>query len=71
MNSAGQWIQVGSPHLREWLKVIIQGRGDKDEWVTKFKISYTTNGETFKYLEDGRVFEGNSDRNTKVEIKFK
>ena len=65
-----QWIQVGSQTLQDWVKVIIQGRADEDQWVTGFKVSYTTDGKSWKFAEKGKVFEGSFDRSTKVEVDF-
>ena len=39
-----QWIQVGSPLIGDWTKIILQGRGDADQWVETFKVSYTIDG---------------------------
>lgn len=61
-----QWISIGSPFIMKWKKIIIQGRGDEDQWVSGYKVSYTTDGKTFSFVEKGRVFEGNFDRHTKV-----
>lgn len=51
-----QWIQVGSPFIKTWKKLIFQGRGDEDQWVTGFKVSYTIDGKTWKFAEKGRIF---------------
>ena len=66
-----QWIQAGSTQIGMFTQVIIQGRGDEDQWVETFKISYTTNGKTFHWAENGKIYEGSYDRNTKNEIDFK
>ena len=50
--------------------MIIQGRGDYDQWVTKVKISYSLDGKTWKYVDNGKVFDASTDVNTKVRIKF-
>lgn len=45
--------------------MIIQGRGDHDFMMTKFKIQYTLNGNEWIDYEDGKVFEGTPRRNGK------
>ena len=39
--------------------------------MTTLKISYTINGKTRKFVENGKTFQGCLDRNNKVEIEFK
>ena len=51
--------------------MIIQGRGDRDQWVTSFLISYSLNGKYWEYFCDAKIFLGNTDRATKVRINFK
>ena len=56
---------------RYWTSVIIQGRHNSDTWVTSLKISYTINGKKWYPIEDdGKVYEGNTDRTSKVRIAF-
>ena len=49
----------------------MQGRGDADWWVKTIKISYTLNGKTWLNVDDGKIFEANTDRSQKVRINFK
>ena len=42
-------------------KVAIQGRQDGLQWVTAFKISYSTDEKDFQFLE--KVFEWDKKRN--------
>ena len=48
----------------------MQGRGDGNDWVTSVKISYSLNGKDWKFVENGKVFKANSDRNTHKLIPF-
>ena len=41
-----------------------------NEWVTGVKIAFTVNGKFWDYVNDGQVFQGNSDRTTKVRTTF-
>ena len=71
-DDTNQWIQVSTVYqIVDWSSVIIQGRQDQDEWVTAFKVSTSIDGINWKYVEDGRTFKGNTDRNTRVTYKFK
>ena len=67
----GEWIQVSCEEPKYWTEIIIQGRGDIDHWVTSFKIGYTLNGCIWENVEEGKAFDGNNDRNSKVKIRFK
>ena len=33
-------------------------------------MAYTLNGKTWEYVDDGKVFPANTDRNTKVRVQF-
>ena len=46
-NDKGQWIQVNLGKSREVTKVGIQGRQDYAQWVTKYRLSYSTDGQHF------------------------
>lgn len=50
--------------------MIIQGRGEIDEWVTEVKISYSLNGKQWYFLEEDKVYPANCDRHQKVSIKL-
>ena len=50
--------------------MIIQGRGDYPQWTTKLKISYSIDGYEWFDYEDGKVFEGSKDQNTKNRINL-
>jgi len=43
-NDVNQWIQVKFCEVTKVTKVGIQGRYDLDQWVTKFKVSYSLDG---------------------------
>ena len=51
--------------------LIIQGRGDEDQWVKKIKVSTSVDGQVWESVEEGRVFEGSNDRSTKVRVQFR
>jgi hypothetical protein len=49
-NDLGEWIQVSQENPRLWTGVIMQGRGDWDQWVKSIKIAYTLNGKLWDYV---------------------
>lgn len=54
-----------------WAGIVTQGRGDADQWVEEYMVSYTMDGREWTFVERGRRFEGNYDRNTWVRNDFK
>ena len=46
-NNINQWLQVTFPNEVKVTAVGIQGRYDKNQWVTKFKVAYSNNGADF------------------------
>lgn len=46
-NDAQQWIQVDFVDKTTVRRVATQGRNDYSQWVTKFKLQYSQDGETF------------------------
>ncbi len=34
---------------RKWTSVITQGRGDTNQWVRSYKVSYSEDGKTWKW----------------------
>ncbi|XP_078700177.1 uncharacterized protein LOC144926966 [Branchiostoma floridae x Branchiostoma belcheri] len=66
----GQWLQVDLHSVISVAGVRTQGRGDYPQWVTRYKLSFsTTDGVVWDtYSEQGqeKEFTGNRDRNTIV-----
>ena len=56
-----QWIQVALYSNTEVTGVIVQGRPDADEWITRYKVAYSLDGPTWEFVLD--------DNNT-VEVKL-
>ena len=46
-NDKAQWIQVNLGKNMEVTKVGMQGRQDSAQWVTKYKVSYSKDGQNF------------------------
>lgn len=53
----GEWIQVSQESPRLWRGIIIQGRGDMEQWVTNVKFAYTVNGKGWDGVDGGKVFQ--------------
>merc|ERR1712096_133180 len=68
-----QWIQVDLYKPKEIFGVMIQGRSQIQQWVTKFKVQYGDNENSLKYVECGgkeMVFDGASDPATAYSRRF-
>ena len=48
-----QWIQVDLYKPKEIFGVMIQGRSQIQQWVTKFKVQYGDSEDSLKYIESG------------------
>ena len=69
-DAQGCWIQVSTFQPQYWIELITQGRRDASFWVSKVKVAYTLNGLKWNYVDDGAIFQANSDRNSRVLIEF-
>ena len=47
-----------------------QGRPNADQWVEKYQVSYSLDGREWTFVDDGKIFQGNNDRNTWVRNNF-
>ena len=47
-NDKSQWIQVDFGEVQRVTQVASQGRSDHAQWVTKYRVSYSTFGKEFK-----------------------
>jgi hypothetical protein len=65
-NDSKQWIQVDFGEKKLIEKVFIQGRYNRAQWVTKFRIQVSPDGKKFE--EIGAGFEGSVDQQTIVEV---
>nr|XP_058963395.1 lactadherin-like [Pocillopora verrucosa] len=74
LNDGNQWLKVDLGTVYTAVtRVATQGRNGTSyrQWVTKYKLQYSDNGENFKYYtEEGqnthKVFTGNTDHDTVV-----
>ena len=50
---AHPWLQIEFTILMYIAGIVLQGRQDKDQWVTKYKVQYSSNdGVTWDYVKD-------------------
>ena len=56
-NDVNQWLQIDLDNYNTTVTgVATQGKNGKREWVTKYKLQYSDDGEKFQfYREQGRV----------------
>ena len=45
-----QWLKIDLGNAKTITKLKIQKSGDGQSWVTKYKVSHSTNGSTFIFL---------------------
>ncbi|XP_072025091.1 uncharacterized protein [Amphiura filiformis] len=68
MVDSNQWLQISLYRQTRIGGVIMQGRQDKNEWVTRYKVSSSLDGSLWEYVTDehgaDEVFEGSWDRDT-------
>ncbi|XP_072016910.1 EGF-like repeat and discoidin I-like domain-containing protein 3 [Amphiura filiformis] len=75
-DDANQWIQVDLNNAVVVNGVMIQGRGDGNYWVTKFRLQYGVTVNDLVYVQtnhtnqESMVFDGNTDQDTIVTRVF-
>ena len=75
VNEIGKWYQMDNGKIADIVGVAIMGRktGADQPWgpqyVKTFKVKYYDAG-TWKDVDGGAIFTGNTDHDTKVEVKF-
>ncbi|XP_078365180.1 EGF-like repeat and discoidin I-like domain-containing protein 3 [Oculina patagonica] len=72
-NDNNQWLQVDLQQTTRVTRIATQGRNGYSpaQWVTKYKLQYGENGQTFKFYRrigdnSDTIFLGNTDRDTVV-----
>jgi len=68
--NTNQWIDIDLGSPRRILGIATQGRGDYDQWVTKYRI-YHRNKPSQAWHSVGRDFLGNQNRNTVVRASLR
>ncbi|TGZ63766.1 hypothetical protein CRM22_006732 [Opisthorchis felineus] len=63
--SSSEWLQIDLGVRALVTGIMTQGRGDGSEWVTSFMVSYSDDGNQWKFITDQyanqKIFEGNTD----------
>jgi len=66
-----EWLQIDTSAVQAIAGVVVQGRSNYARWVQTFRVMVSQKGESWKYVECGRIFDGNKDYSTKVEVAFR
>jgi hypothetical protein len=69
-NAVGEWYQLDNGVVGKITGIAIKGRKDHDQWVTTFKVKSKGSDGMWKDVDGGKVYTGNSDRDTKVDVTF-
>eukprot|EP00961_Rhodomonas_salina_P114611 1541774-Rhodomonas_salina.1 len=65
-----QWLQMDLKEIQSVAGVVTQGYSHGSYWVTTFKVSVSDDAFEWKWVECERIFDGNTDYNTKVKNYF-
>lgn len=71
--NTSQWIKVDLGEEKLIGAIATQGRFGADQWVTSYKVSYSSNDVDWTFIQEGasdKIFTANSDRNTVVQHDF-
>jgi hypothetical protein len=70
-NVPNEYVQLDLLQNQLFAGLQTRGRGDgQQQWVTKYKVAYSTDNITYTYINNGQVFTGNSDANTSYQNIF-
>lgn len=68
--AAGEWVQLDLGAQTAVVGVALQGRADADEWVTKFTVRLSVDGENFVDLPREFEYDGSKNRETVGRVLF-
>ena len=69
-NDQNQWLQIDLEKKQDVVGVVTQGRFNVHQWVRTYRVSVSEDGKEFMEIECGRIFDGNTNSNTKVRNYF-
>ena len=69
-SKVGQWMQMDTGSVQSISGVATQGRRDSNEWVTVFSVKVSDDGKKWRWVECGRPYYANKDRNTRLKTFF-
>ena len=64
------WLEMDLKKKETVYGVVTQGRRDAHQWVVAYKVAVSTDGTTWKEVECGRLFDGNTNHNDKAIAMF-
>jgi len=68
--SKEEWLQIDVGTIQDVTGVVLQGRSTYDQRLTTFRVQVSEKGDSWADVECGRIFDGNTDRNTHVRALF-
>ena len=70
-NTVGEWYQLDNGVEGKIKGIAIKGRsGQYSQYVKTFKVKYKGKGGTWGDVEKGKIFTGNTDQDTQVDVNF-
>ena len=70
-NTVGEWYQIDNGVVGKITGVAIKGRKECcDQWVKTFKVKSKGDDGAWKDVDSGKVYTGNTDRDTQVDVTF-
>ena len=69
-NAIGEWYQIDNGVVGKITGIAIKGRNNSDQRITTFKVRSKGSDGVWKDVEGGKVYTGNSDQDTKVDVTF-
>ena len=70
-NAAGEWMTMDSGTVQTIAGVTMQSRRNNDQMVRAFKVLVSNQPDSnFTYVDEGRMFVGNTIRNSVEKVKF-
>jgi hypothetical protein len=69
-NNKEQYVIMDTGEIQSIAGVVTQGRRGYNQWVTAFKVQVSQDGESWRMVHCGRLFQGNKDQSTKLKTKF-
>ena len=69
-NVVGQWYEIDNGVVGKITGIAIKGRKDYLQWVKTFKVQYKGTSETWVDVDGGKIYTGNTDKDTQVNAFF-
>ena len=69
-NTVGEWYQIDNIRVAIISGIAIKGRKEWDQWVKKFKVKVKGVSGTWEDVDGGKIYTGNTDRDTRVDVIF-